>query len=286
MLDLVMRIGILLFMVGSLGGVGLRVTPRDVLQPLKDSRFLVISLVSCWVICPLVAVLLLKVISLDQPYAAGLLLLSLAPCAPFAPAMVRIARGDGSYLAAFMVFSAITTVVFMPLGVPLLLDGAQVDPWRIARPLLLFVLAPLLAGLAVSAARPDAAAWLRPKLEKVTAAAALAMFVPILRLFGPGIINAIGSHAIAAQALYLILTTGITHALGATLRHNQRSVVTLGICTRNLGAALAPIAAVATDERGVVMIAIGAISTLCWSALIARRLGRAAAQPAEPGLGV
>ena len=286
MLDLVMRFGILLFMVGSLGGVGLRVMPRDVLRPLKHTRFLVVSLVTCWILCPLVAVLILKVIPLAQPYAAGLLLLSLAPCAPFAPAMVRIARGDGSYLAAFMVLSAITTVILMPIGVPLLLDGVQVDPWRIARPLLMYVLIPLLVGLTISATRPRAAAWLRPKLEKVTAAAALAMFVPIVHLFGPGIIEAIGSHAIAAQAIYLIVTTGITHALGSALRDDQRSVLTLGICTRNLGAALAPISAVAADERGVVMIAIGAISTLFWSAIIARRLGRVVAQPAAPGLEV
>jgi hypothetical protein len=34
------------------------------------------------------------------------------------------------------------------------------------------------------------------------------------------------------------------------------------------------------------MIAIGAISTLFWSAIIARRLGHVAAPPAEPGLEV
>jgi len=282
MLDGVMRIGILLFMIGSLGGVGLRVIPRDLVRPLIHTRFLVVSLVTCWIFCPLVAVLILKFIPLARPYAAGLLLLSLAPCAPFAPAMVRIARGDGSYLAAFMVLSAVTTVICMPIGVPLLLGGVQVNPWNVARPLLLFVLVPLLVGLAVSALRPDAAAWLRPKLEKVTTTAALAVFVPIVHLFGPGIISAIGSRAIAAQVLYLLVTTGMTHALGAALPDHQRSVITLGICTRNLGAALAPISAVASDERGVVMIAIGALSTLFWSTIIARRLGRVSHQPAAP----
>src|SRR4051812_41809991 len=120
-----MKIGIMLFMVGSLGGVGLRVTPRDLLRPLKHTRFLIISMVTSWVVCPLIAVLVLKFVPLAQPYAAGLMLLSLAPCAPFAPAMVRIARGDASYLAAFMVLSAVTTVIFMPVGVPLLLGSVQ-----------------------------------------------------------------------------------------------------------------------------------------------------------------
>src|SRR3954466_6892800 len=102
MLDIIMQTGVLLFMVGSLAGVGLRVAPREAFVPLGHLRFLLVSLVSSWVICPLAAVLVLRVTPLAQPYAAGLLLLSLAPCAPFAPAMVRIAKGDESYLAAFM----------------------------------------------------------------------------------------------------------------------------------------------------------------------------------------
>lgn len=268
-----MRIGVLLFMIGSLAGVGLRVTPRAAFLPLKDVRFLLVSIVSSWVICPLVAMLVLQIVPIAQPYAAGLLLLSLAPCAPFAPAVVRIAKGDESYLPAFMVLTALATVVCMPAGVPLLL-GVSVSPWRIARPLLLFVLIPLLVGMAINTRRPGAAAWLRPKVEKVTAVAALAMFVPIVHLFGPGIIDAIGTRAIAAQLIFLFVITGLTHLLGLALQDRQRSVVTLGIATRNLGAALAPISAVADDERGVVMIAIGAVATLIWSAVLARWLGQ------------
>jgi BASS family bile acid:Na+ symporter len=287
MLDLIMRIGIMLFMVGSLGGVGLRVTPSDLLRPLQHTTFLIISLVTSWVVCPLVAVLVLKFVPIAQPYAAGLMLLSLAPCAPFAPAMVRIARGDGSYLAAFMVLSAITTVVFMPIGVPLLLDGVRVSPWNIARPLLLFVLLPLLAGMTISGTHPHAAAWMRPRVETLTTVAALAMFVPIVHLFGPGILNAIGTHAIAAQILFLVIVTSVTHALGAALHRDQQSVVTLGISTRNLGAALAPISAVAADERGVVMIALGAVATLLWSAVLARYLGgRVTSQADAPAVRV
>ncbi len=281
MLHALMQVGVLLFMIGSLAGVGLRVVPRDAIQPLKHGRFLAISLITCWLICPLAAVFVLWAVPLAQPYAAGLLLLSLAPCAPFAPAMVQIARGDTSYLAAFMVFSAVTTVIFMPIGVPLLL-GVSISPWRIARPLLLFVLVPLVAGMTISGLNPRAAAWLRPKVEKLTVVGALAMFVPIVVLYGPGMVGAVGERAILAQAIFLLVVTVVAHALGSALRDDQRSVVTLGICTRNLGAALAPISAVAEDERGVVMIAIGAIATLIWSAIVARRIARRPASQRVP----
>lgn len=280
MLDLLMRVGVVVFMLGSLGGVGLRVAARDAIAPLKHVRFLVVSLISSWVVCPLVAVAVLRLVPLEEPYAAGLVLLALAPCAPFAPAVVRIAKGDTSALAAFMVFSAITTVIFMPLGVSLLLHGVNISPWRIARPLLMFVLAPLAIGMAIRQVSSDVATRLRSSLEKVTAAAGLVLLLVVMLLYGRGIADAYGSHAVIAQVLFLLVVTTTTHVLGAALLSEQQTVVTLGIATRNLGAALAPIAAVAKDERGVVMIAIGGIATLLWSVAVARFI--APRQTAEP----
>src|SRR3954462_6975728 len=267
-----MRVGVLLFMIGSLAGVGLRVDARDAFVPLKHARFLIVSLVTSWVVCPIVAVAVLYFIPLAEPYAAGLLLLSLAPCAPFAPAVVRIAKGDTSALAAFIFLSAITTVTFMPIGVSLTIEGVNVGMWRIARPLLLFILAPLACGMALRHVAAGVAERLRPAVEKVTAASGLLLLVVVVLLYGRGIVDAYGSHAIIALMVFLLVVTSITHLVGSVLEADQRNVVTLGIATRNLGAALAPISAVAADERGVVMIALAGVATLCWSVFLARRL--------------
>jgi bile acid:Na+ symporter, BASS family len=279
-LDLLMRVSVLLFMIGSLAGIGLRVSAGDALGPLSEWRFLAVSLVTSWLICPLVAVGVLHYVPLAPPYAAGLILLSLAPCAPFAPAVVRVGGGDPSALAAFMVFSAVTTVLFMPVGVSLLIEGAAISPWRIARPLLLFVLVPLACGMGIRYLRPSMAERLQRPLEMLTAAAGLLLLVIIVLRYGAGILDAYGSHAVLAQVVFLLIVTPVTHGLGRMLRPAQQTVVTLGIATRNLGAALAPISAVAADERGVVMIAIGGVATLLWSLFVARRLARRAEQAA------
>jgi len=105
-----------------------------------------------------------------------------------------------------------------------------------------------------------------------------------MRLDGAGILDAYGSHAILAQAIVLLVVTPITDVLAMWLRPEQQTVVTLGIATRNLGAALAPISAVAKDERGVVMIAIGGIATLLWSLLVARYV--ASRQPATGAVAI
>jgi bile acid:Na+ symporter, BASS family len=278
MLDLLMRVGVVLFMLGSLGGAGLGVTIRDAIAPLRQPRFLLVSFVTSWVVCPLAALIVLRLVPLAEPYAAGLVLLALAPCAPFAPAMVKTAKGDASALAAFMVFSAVTTVMFMPIGVSLMLGAVDISVWQIAQPLLLYVLAPLTIGMAVRYAAPLVAVRLRRVLELVTAGAGLLLLVVLGLLYGRGIVDAYGSHAVIAQAIFLLVITTVSHFIGALLHQEQQTVVTLGIATRNLGAALAAIGAVA-DERGVVMIAIAGVTTMLWSAVVARYLARQRSVP-------
>jgi bile acid:Na+ symporter, BASS family len=271
--ELVLSACVVVFMVGSLAGVGLGLTARDAFAPLRDGPFIVRSLVASWVVCPAVAYLLLQVVPLHQGYATGLVLLALAPCAPFAPAMVQRAKGDLAYMAAFMILSTAATVVIMPLAVPAL-TGLSVDPFTIAGPILFFVVGPLLLGMATRALHVDAAERAAPPFAAVTGIAGAVALLLVAVVHGPGVLDAVGSYAIATQVAFLGLVTVGAHCLGAGLPEAQGSVVTLGVCTRNLGAALAPLAAIDPDPRTVVMIAIGVPVTVMMSAIVARRLAR------------
>jgi len=277
---LAMQISVVAFMIGSLGGVGLSVAPRDVLAPLTHGRFVLLTLAIGWLAGPACALLLLWAMPLDQPYATALLLLALAPCAPFAPPMMRTAGGDPAYVAAFMVLSAVVTVLVMPVGVPLLVPGATVSAWDLARPLLLFVLAPLLAGTAVRGLWPHAAERLEPAVAAVARVATLIMLVLVTIMYGRGVLDAVGSHAILAQVVFVAVVTVVAHLAGAALSAPQRVVVTVGMSTRNIGAALAPLAAIERDPRAIVMIAIAVPVTLVAAAVTARLLARRATVPA------
>jgi BASS family bile acid:Na+ symporter len=268
---------VVVFMVGSFAGMGLGLAPRDALVPLRHARFVALTLTVSWVVCPALAYLVLQVIPIERPYATGLLLLALAPCAPFAPKMVQTARGDPAYLAAFTVLSAIVTVVVMPVAVPILVPGLAADPLTIARPLILFVLVPLLVGTIVKGIYGRAAERLRSPVAVLTNVIGGVLMVAIAILFGRAVYDAIGSNAIVTQVVFLVAVALAAHVLGVGLSDEQRSVLTIGVCTRNLGAALAPLAAVDGDPRAIVMIAIGAPVTVAVSALVARWLGRRAA---------
>jgi len=272
MLALALQASLFVFMVGSLGGVGLGVAPRDVLAPLRNGRFVLLLLATGWLAGPAVALLLLRVLPIDRPYATALLLLALAPGAPFAPAMMRLARGEPAYVAAFMAVSAAVTAILLPLGVPLLISGATANPWDIARPLALLVVAPMVSGSAIRGLWPGVAARIEPIVSRIARVVTMVMLVLVILVYGRGVLDAVGSHAILAQLLFVAAVTLVADLAGAALGAPQRNVLTVGMSTRNIGAALAPLSAIEPDPRAVVMIAIAVPVTLGAAAVAARLL--------------
>jgi BASS family bile acid:Na+ symporter len=269
-IDAALRLCVVVFTVSGLAGAGLDAAPRAALAALGDRRFVLLATIGAWVLSPALACLLLLLIPLDPPYAMGLLLLALAPCAPFAPARIQAAHGDAATTAAFVLLAAAGTVVVMPLAVPLIPGGGAVDAAAIAVPLALFVLVPLAAGMAVRAFRPGAADRARPAVARVMQVATAGLLLLVAVIHGHSVLEAIGSYAIATETIFIAFLTIAAHLLGAPLPEAKRIVLTIGLCTRNLGAALAPLPALDPDGRAIVMIVIAVPLTLGASAVAAR----------------
>ena len=147
--DIAIRISVVLFMVGNLLAIGLETDPRAALAPLRNLRFVVAVVLVDWLFGPALAIALVRLLPMERPYEVGLLLMSLAPAAPFLPMMVRRAGGDLAYTAGFMLIAAIGTVLLMPAGVPLIVPGLSVDPLAVAGPLVLLLLLPMASGMAL-----------------------------------------------------------------------------------------------------------------------------------------
>ena len=268
---------IVVFMVGNLAAIGLELDFRAALAPLGNLRFVVVVMLLDWVLGPAFAWGLARTMPMAEPYALGLDLIGLAPAAPFLPMMVRRAGGDLAYAACFMLIAAVGTVIFMPIALPILEPGLAVSAWTVAKPLLLFLLLPLLAGLAFKALAPSMAERLNRLVRRLADLATVAMLAAMVILYWRGFVEAIGSYAIGSQLIYATGATVGSYLLSRGLKPEQRSVVSLGACTRNLGAALAPLLAVTSDPRTTVMIALGVPITLLVTAIAARWFQRQAA---------
>jgi BASS family bile acid:Na+ symporter len=98
---------VLVFSVSNMFYMGLQVKMPEVIAQVKNKKTLALILVWGWVLGPALALLIAWVLPLAKPYVIGLLLYSLAPCAPFVPVMVGKARGDVSFAAVLIPIVAV-----------------------------------------------------------------------------------------------------------------------------------------------------------------------------------
>jgi BASS family bile acid:Na+ symporter len=274
---------LVIFMAGNLLDMGFRLKFKDAMGALRNMRFVVFSLLWGFIVGPALAFLLARTIPILPPYANGLILIGMTPCAPFLPMMVDRARGDLGYAAALMLLTSVITVVYMPIAVPLMIPGLTAGAWAIARPLVYFIVLPLLIGGALRATYRGLAERIDPYVRRVTVVDTLFMLVLCVLVFGKDFWGAIGSFAIGTQMLYYLILTLAAYWLSPGLPPSQRSVLALGMATRNLGAAFAPLLAIGgIDRRATVMVAIGAPLTVIGALLTAHWCARRAT-PATSG---
>ena len=284
LLPILLKITVVIFMAGNLLDLGLRIDLRKAVAGLRDVRFVTLSLLWAFVLCPALAYALGLVLPLSEPYAMGLLLLGLAPCAPLLPGMVDKAHGDVNYAASFMLLASAGTVVYMPLMVPLLVKGVTVSAWTVAKPMLFLVLIPLVIGIAIQRSRPAIAASIHPYVSKGTGIDTLLMLLLVVVIYAKGFTAAVGTWAILAQVMFFTLTIAASYALAFGVPPARKSVMTLGLSTRNVGAALAPLL-VATDAapETTVMVTLG-IPMMGLFSFIAARIFAGRNAPAGPAV--
>ena len=101
--------------------LGLGLTTSAVLNATKNGRLIVRALVASYVVVPAVAVALLIVFDASPMVAAGLLIVSACPGAPYGPPFTNLARGDVSTAVGLMLVLAATSAILSPLLLGVLL---------------------------------------------------------------------------------------------------------------------------------------------------------------------
>jgi len=282
-LGVLFKVSLAIFMAGSLFEMGLKINLQDALRGLRDLRFVAHTLIWSFVICPGLAYAITLVIPLEPPYAIGLILLGMAPCAPFVPLLVDKAKGDLGYTAAFMVLASVGTVVCMPFTVPLLAKGLTTTAWAIAKPLLIVVLIPMAAGVVLRRKLDTVATKLLPIAKKVAGLAGLIWAILCLVIYGKSLLGVVGELAVASELLFFGLIFAGTYLFGFGLQRDQKIVLSVGVTTRNLGACLAPLLSVPDmDQRATLMIVLALPIMVIISVLGSKLAGRTVS-PASNG---
>ncbi|MDH5330539.1 MAG: bile acid:sodium symporter [Aquincola sp.] len=201
----VAELSVIVFLLSSMSEIGLGLRLQQVLQPLRNTRLVTLSLLANFVIAPLLSLGIARLLRLDEPFAQGLLLLGLAAGAPFMPKIAGIAKGDVAFSVGLLVMLMVGTIVYLPVALPLLVEGSQVNPWKIVRLLALLILLPLIFGMIVKARAPSFAVRLAVVLARVSGVTLLASVVLIVTLHFQGLMSVFGTGAIYAGLLFSFL---------------------------------------------------------------------------------
>jgi BASS family bile acid:Na+ symporter len=249
----------MLYCVANLGSMGLELNLPETMRSLRSPRLVTLTLVWSWIIGPPLAILITKILPLSDAHATGLLLFSLAPTAPMLPILIRRAKADMDVSAAMMPLAVVGTVVLMPLIAPMLIPGVSVSSYALAKQLVLTVLLPLVVGVGIKVYASKLADTIFPYFKKLAGLTTLALLIFTLVMYGKELFNALGSYAVAAQVLFVLVIALASYTFGFGMKQTQRSALSLGICSRNGGAMFVAFAAFPVQDPNVLVMILLAV---------------------------
>jgi BASS family bile acid:Na+ symporter len=270
-----------LFTITSMLAVGMSLTVKQIVDPLRNLRLVIVMLAASFILVPLWAILLTLVIPMGDEQNTALILLGACAGGPFIPLLVQMAKGRLPLGVGEMVLLLVVTIFYVPLFLPLMLPYVHVDAVAIARDLTLFMLLPLILGLLVKWRYTELAANWQPHLSRTSVFSLLLLFVAGLPPALPKIVSAIGTWLVPAATLLAVGGALFGYLLSFKDDPGERKVLSLGTGQRNLAAALL-VAAHAFSADTFVMTLVACLVLTVIMHLIAAEWGRrTASAPAD-----
>jgi predicted Na+-dependent transporter len=271
----------LLFVVTSMLAMSLSLSVQQMTQPLKNVRLVVLALLANFVLVPLLAFGIIKVIPLDQSLQIGIILMGTAAGAPFIPKLVQGAKGNVAFAVGLMFLLMVVTIFYLPFILPLLLPGVEVNPWDIAWSLIMTMLVPLVIGMLIKSHSPDVADHWAPVMNKISSLSILILLVVGLGLNISNIISFIGTLGIGAMVLFIVGSLVIGMLLGGR-DPGVRSAMGLSTANRNGAAALLVATQNFSGTNTLPFVLVGVVIMLLILLPFAKRLGARSDAAAAP----
>ena len=283
-LNLFAQLSVVLFVVSSMLAMGLRLTVPVIIHPLTNVRLVLLALLANFLLVPLLAYGIILVVPLEQSLRFGLIIMAACAGSPFLSKLVQAAKGDLAFGVGLMVLLMVVTIFYAPFLLPLVLPGVSVNPWDIAKSLIVLMLIPLAIGMLVQSSLPEDAAHWQPVMGKISSVALIIMLVVQLGLNIPSIIDMIGSRGFLAMLLFIAGSLLIGYLLGGR-QPGVRNVMALGTAMRNVSAAIVVASQNFSNSDTLSFVLVAGLVMLLGLLPAARRMGalRQAIEPKPTG---
>jgi BASS family bile acid:Na+ symporter len=209
-------------------GLGLSLTLRQILAPLRKVPVLVATVVANSVLAPLIAIGFCNLFPLSTQAKVGVELAAMAAAGPVGMKAAEFTkRADMAMALSFTIVLQVLNIAAAPLWAKQIVTGATVDPWSIVEDLALLVLAPLVVGQILRARHADHAAGWQATLEKVSNAALLIAIAIGLAVNWSLLVHALGTWVILASAVIVVATMVVAWVAGRV--GDSRSAITISM---------------------------------------------------------
>jgi BASS family bile acid:Na+ symporter len=269
----------------SMFGLGLATRRGALLYLFRNPGQLLRSLVSMYLVMPLIALTLIAAFDFHPALEVALVALSVSPVSPLIPGKELKAGGRDAYAIGLLAITALLAVALVPAAIALMGRAFGVSPWvppvSIAKVVLITVLAPLSAGILVRRLARSLAERIT-HLTQVSAGVLLALSALVLLIVvAPAIVRLIGDGAVLAIAAVVLVGLIIGHRLGGPAPED-RTVLAMSTVSRHPAVALAAAAAAAPQQAltGAAVVLYLLISSL-GAAVYARFLQHRGAREVE-----
>jgi predicted Na+-dependent transporter len=265
----------LTFLVTVMFSTGLDLTLRQIVEPLRNRRLLVSSLVVNIVLIPLIAFAISRLIPMGEAMRIGIVLYALGAGTETGPKLVQVAKGNAGFAVALLALLATITVIFLPSVMSLVAPDVRVDRLHLLVKLLATVALPLVVGVMLRSWRGAGV----QRLSLVMHRAALTLLaVFILQVIAVNYVAILGVHAssMIGGLLFFVLAISMGYAAGGPLAADRRALA-LMTCIRNAPIGMAIAAQVfAHDPDVLVMVTMMAVMTALLGLAVTIALSRTA----------
>jgi len=229
-IEILFKVFMFAFVSGSMITLGLGLTTSQLIEPFKNIKMVILSIIANFVIVPLFALGMVWVLPVSEGVRIGILLLSIGGGAPFIPKIVETAKGNIAGAVGLMLLLLILTMFFMPLVVPLMFPGASVSSWSIARLLFFSMLIPLALALFIKARFSDIATRLQPFFEKLTNFTILVLIIIVAYIYTKVIVS--NASVLPVIFIFFLGAMGIGYFTGGKNK-SARIILSVGTGLRN-----------------------------------------------------
>jgi BASS family bile acid:Na+ symporter len=231
---------IIVFLLSTMISIGLEVTHQEIIAEASNKSLFIRALFANFILVPFLGLGIARILPMPMNIETGFLLLAAAPGALFAINFTRRTQDSVPFAAALLFSLTVLSIVVTPFLAQLLLNIDQpvtLHYDKAIRALFLYVLLPLLAGLALNRWANSMALRLRKPLSACAAVSFVLVMVLTMGLKSAAT-KQIGTNGLVAMILLIAASMVVGWMLGGPERGTRR-VLTVNTSMRNVALALA-----------------------------------------------